>query len=79
MVDVGAARLDRELLRLLDEGGRPVPNALVELWQANAAGRYKHPVDNHDAPLDPNFTGAGRVLTEALYGQQYPINECAPN
>ena len=51
--------------RLLDEGGRPVPNALVELWQANAAGRYKHPVDNHDAPLDPNFTGAGRVLTDA--------------
>jgi protocatechuate 3,4-dioxygenase, beta subunit len=51
--------------RVLDEGARPVPNALVELWQANAAGRYKHPVDNHDAPLDPNFTGFGRVVTDA--------------
>jgi protocatechuate 3,4-dioxygenase beta subunit len=51
--------------RVLDEGGRPVVNALVELWQANAAGRYRHPVDNHDAPLDPNFTGFGRVLTDA--------------
>ena len=51
--------------RVLDEGGRPVPNALVELWQANASGRYRHPVDNHDAPLDPNFTGFGRVVTDA--------------
>ena len=40
-------------------------NALLELWQANASGRYKHPVDNHDAPLDPNFTGFGRVVTDA--------------
>lgn len=51
--------------RLLDEGGRPVPNALIEMWQANASGRYKHIVDNHDAPLDPNFTGFGRVVTDA--------------
>ncbi len=51
--------------RVLDEGGKPVTNALVELWQANASGRYKHPVDNHDAPLDPNFTGFGRVVTDA--------------
>jgi protocatechuate 3,4-dioxygenase, beta subunit len=50
--------------RVLDEGGAPVPNALVELWQANASGRYRHAVDNHDAPLDPNFTGFGRVVTD---------------
>ena len=50
--------------RVLDESGRPVPNALIEIWQANAAGRYRHLVDQHDAPLDPNFTGAGRVLTD---------------
>ena len=51
--------------RVLDEGGRPVPGTLVELWQCNAAGRYHHPVDQHDAPLDPNFTGAGQVVTDA--------------
>ncbi len=51
--------------RVLDEDGRPVPNTLVEIWQANAAGRYIHEVDQHPAPLDPNFTGAGRVLTDA--------------
>jgi protocatechuate 3,4-dioxygenase beta subunit len=50
--------------RLLDEDGRPVPEALVELWQCNAAGRYAHVVDQHDAPLDPNFSGAGRTLTD---------------
>ncbi|QCI65075.1 protocatechuate 3,4-dioxygenase subunit beta [Phreatobacter stygius] len=49
--------------RVLDEDGRPVPNALVELWQANAAGRYVHSRDQHPAPLDPNFTGAGRYVT----------------
>ena len=49
--------------RVLDEDGRPVAGTLVELWQANAAGRYLHPVDQHDAPLDPNFTGAGHVVT----------------
>jgi protocatechuate 3,4-dioxygenase beta subunit len=49
---------------VLDEGGRPVPNALIEVWQANACGRYIHKNDQHDAPLDPNFTGAGRVLTD---------------
>jgi protocatechuate 3,4-dioxygenase, beta subunit len=48
-----------------DEDGRPVPHTLVEVWQANAAGRYLHKADQHDAPLDPNFTGAGRVLTDA--------------
>jgi protocatechuate 3,4-dioxygenase, beta subunit len=50
--------------RVMDEGGRPVRNTLVELWQANAAGRYAHNVDQHDAPLDPNFTGCGRTLTD---------------
>lgn len=51
--------------RVLDSDGRPVPNALVEIWQANAAGRYVDPGDDHPAPLDPNFTGAGRCLTDA--------------
>ncbi len=45
--------------------GRPVRDSLVEVWQANAAGRYAHAVDQHPAPLDPNFTGAGRCLTDA--------------
>lgn len=51
--------------RVLDEGGRPVPETLVEIWQANAAGRYAHRGDTHDAPLDPNFSGAGRTVTDA--------------
>ena len=50
--------------RVLDGAGEPVPDALVEIWQANAAGRYAHAVDRHPAPLDPNFTGAGRCLTD---------------
>jgi protocatechuate 3,4-dioxygenase beta subunit len=50
--------------RLLDQAGRPVRHQLVELWQANAAGRYHHDVDQHPAPLDPNFTGTGRALTD---------------
>ena len=49
--------------RVLDGQGRPVRHALLEVWQANACGRYVHQLDVHDAPLDPNFTGAGRVLT----------------
>ncbi|NQW11064.1 MAG: protocatechuate 3,4-dioxygenase subunit beta [Alphaproteobacteria bacterium] len=48
-----------------DERGRPVPNTLIEIWQANAAGRYVHAVDQHDAPLDPNFFGGGRCVTDA--------------
>ena len=51
--------------RVLDEDGRPVPQTLVEIWQANAAGRYAHGVDNHAAPLDPNFSGTGRAITDA--------------
>jgi protocatechuate 3,4-dioxygenase beta subunit len=50
--------------RVVDEDGRAVRGTLIEIWQANAAGRYRHPVDQHPAPLDPNFTGAGRVLTD---------------
>src|SRR5438093_8464742 len=51
--------------RVLDEDGRPVANTLVEIWQANACGRYIHKRDQHPAPLDPNFTGAGRTATDA--------------
>ena len=50
--------------RVLDEDGRPVRGALIEMWQANAGGRYRHEVDQHPAPLDPNFSGGGRVLTD---------------
>ena len=50
--------------RVLDEDARPVRNSLVEIWQANAAGRYVHQRDQHPAPIDPNFTGAGRCMTD---------------
>lgn len=50
--------------RVLDENGRPVPHTLIELWQANAAGRYFHKRDQHHAPLDPNFTGQGQTFTD---------------
>lgn len=50
--------------RILDSAGKPIRGTLVELWQANAAGRYAHERDQHPAPLDPNFTGAGRCLTD---------------
>jgi protocatechuate 3,4-dioxygenase, beta subunit len=50
--------------RVLDEDGRPSPHALVEMWQANAGGRYRHGSDRHGAPLDPNFTGCGRAVTD---------------
>jgi protocatechuate 3,4-dioxygenase beta subunit len=51
--------------RVLDQGGKPLSGALVEVWQANAAGRYRHANDNHPAPLDPNFSGAGRTMTDS--------------
>jgi protocatechuate 3,4-dioxygenase beta subunit len=51
--------------KVTDDTGRPVPNTLVEVWQANATGRYIHKKDQHDAPLDPNFIGAGRMLTDS--------------
>ncbi|MDX5595194.1 protocatechuate 3,4-dioxygenase subunit beta [Pseudovibrio sp. SPO723] len=50
--------------RVLDENARPVPNVLIEVWQANAGGRYRHKKDGYLAPLDPNFGGCGRVLTD---------------
>lgn len=63
-----AAALGERLIiagRISDQDGRPVSNTMVEIWQANATGRYDHPGDRHDAPLDPNFHGAGRVFTDA--------------
>jgi protocatechuate 3,4-dioxygenase beta subunit len=52
--------------QVLDSDGRPVPDTLIEIWQANASGRYAHGVDDHPAPLDPNFDGAGRCVTDSL-------------
>jgi protocatechuate 3,4-dioxygenase, beta subunit len=62
----GAPLGERMILtgRLLDESGRPIRNSLVEIWQANASGRYHHVGDQHDAPLDPNFGGLGRTMTD---------------
>jgi protocatechuate 3,4-dioxygenase, beta subunit len=51
--------------RLLDSAGRPIPDQLVEIWQANAAGRYRHRVDRRPVPLDPGFQGGGRTVTDA--------------
>jgi protocatechuate 3,4-dioxygenase, beta subunit len=51
--------------KVMDEYGRGIPNVLVEIWQANAAGRYVHKQEIHDAPLDPNFLGSGRMLTDS--------------
>lgn len=50
--------------RVTDEDGRPLPDTLLEIWQANAAGRYIHVKDQHPAPIDPNFSGAGRCVTD---------------
>ncbi|MPZ78180.1 MAG: protocatechuate 3,4-dioxygenase subunit beta [Deltaproteobacteria bacterium] len=49
--------------KVMDEDEKPIRNTVIEIWQANAAGRYQHPVDQHNAPLDPNFIGAGRCVT----------------
>ena len=57
--------------RVLDDHGRPVPHTLIEIWQANAGGRYRHDRDNHPAPLDPNFSGAGRTLTDKNGSYQF--------
>jgi protocatechuate 3,4-dioxygenase beta subunit len=51
--------------RVLEGDGRPVPNTLVEIWQSNSCGRYRHDLDRHPAPIDPNFTGVGRTMTDA--------------
>ena len=50
--------------RLMDSQGHPIRNQLVDIWQANSCGRYAHALDDHPAPLDPNFTGGGRTLTD---------------
>src|SRR5271169_4702878 len=63
----GKAALGERIIvhgRITDEDGRPVPHTIVEIWQANASGRYHHPADQHDAPTDPNFHGEGRVYTD---------------
>jgi protocatechuate 3,4-dioxygenase beta subunit len=67
VVDGQAAMGERIIVegRVVDEDGRPVPHTMVEIWQANSAGRYHHARDQHDAPLDPHFTGIGRVFTDA--------------
>src|SRR5207248_7427664 len=51
--------------QVLDSGGRPVPDTLIEIWQTNAGGRYRHSREHHPAPLDPNFDGIGRAITDA--------------
>ena len=64
--DTGKEALGERIIvvgKVMDEDEKPVPNSLIEIWQANAAGRYQHPVDQHNAPLDPNFIGAGRCVT----------------
>ncbi len=67
IVDGRAAVGERIVVRgkVMDENSRPVPHTMIEIWQANAAGRYDHPGDQHDAPLDPNFHGGGRVFSDA--------------
>ena len=57
--------------RVLGDDGRPLRGQLVEIWQANAAGRYRHAVDTHPAPVDPNFSGAGRGLTDDDGGYRF--------
>jgi len=57
--------------RVVDEDGRPIPHTLIEIWQCNAAGRYRHSRDDHPAPLDPNFSGAGRMMADAQGNYQF--------
>ena len=64
----GQAALGQRIIitgRVVDEDGKPMPGVLIEIWQANAAGRYTHDLDSWNAPLDPNFVGRGRCLTDA--------------
>jgi protocatechuate 3,4-dioxygenase beta subunit len=64
--------------RILDGAGRPVRHQLVEIWQANAAGRYVHKKDQHPAPLDPHFTGVGRCLTDGDGGYRFTTIKPGP-
>ena len=63
--------------RVIDEDGRPLPHTLVEVWQANSAGRYAHAIDQHDAPLDPNFTGCGHTVTDGVTNRTTARSEVA--
>jgi Dioxygenase/Protocatechuate 3,4-dioxygenase beta subunit N terminal len=60
--------------RVLDSDGRPVPDTLIEIWQTNAGGRYRHSREHHPAPLDPNFDGIGRAITDHPAGR-LPVGE----
>jgi protocatechuate 3,4-dioxygenase, beta subunit len=64
--------------RVLDEVGRPVGDTLIEIWQANSAGRYIHRNDHHPAPIDPNFSGAGRTVTDARGRYKFTTIRPAP-
>jgi protocatechuate 3,4-dioxygenase beta subunit len=57
--------------RVTDEDGAPIPGAVVEIWQANSCGKYIHELDRFDAPLDPNFTGQGRLITDSEGSYQF--------
>jgi protocatechuate 3,4-dioxygenase beta subunit len=66
--DAGQSAIGERMIlhgRVLDENARPVPNTLVEIWQANAGGRYRHKKDTYIAPIDPHFGGCGRTMTDA--------------
>jgi protocatechuate 3,4-dioxygenase beta subunit len=90
--DVGAAEADLTIQHggeplgerivvtghVLDGDGRPVRHQLVEVWQANAAGRYLHKRDQHPAPIDPHFTGSGRVLTDGEGGYRFTTIKPGP-
>ena len=68
MLDMSRGAIGERIIvagRVTDDGARPIAGTMIELWQANAAGRYHHEVDQHDAPLDPSFHGVGRVFTDA--------------
>jgi protocatechuate 3,4-dioxygenase beta subunit len=64
--------------RVLDSDGRGVPGTLIEIWQTNASGRYVDPADPGFVPLDPNFTGAGRTITDSLGGYRFKTIKPAP-
>jgi len=64
--------------RVIDEMGRPVPGALIEVWQANAGGRYRHSKERYLAPLDPNFGGCGRMITGADGGYEFRTVQPGP-
>jgi protocatechuate 3,4-dioxygenase beta subunit len=71
--DGGPAQGQRIIVhgRLLDSGGRPIPDSLIEVWQANSGGRYRHQSDQWPAPLDPHFNGLGRAVTDADGGYRF--------